>query len=283
MHIQQSFKNERASLYIIPTPIGNLDDMTIRAIKTLQEVDILFCEDTRVTRKLLNHFEITVPTKSYHEYNKENTDEYIIELLAGGKKIGLVSDAGMPGISDPGFNIIKLAKDNDFNVIILPGASAYVLGLIHSNFIDEKFQYVGFLNKQKSKKLSELQTYMQQEITTVFYESVHKIIQTLELIVSIDPNYQISVGRELTKINEEYISGDAGEVLSWFSNNMCKGEFVVVLKAQKQVSETMPIIDHVNKLIADGLTKKEAIKEVAKLNKLNKNQVYMQMIEEDNE
>ncbi len=223
MQIQKSYIDNQATLYIIPTPIGNLDDMTYRSVKTLQELEYLFCEDTRVTQKLLNHFEITIKTQTYHEHNQEYAGNKIIELLEQGNNVGLVSDAGMPGISDPGYDIIRLARDHNFNVVVLPGASAFIVAMVRSNFASKQFTYFGFLNKQTSKRLAELEVILATYHPTVLYESPHKLVKTLKLIHDLAPTTKVMVAREISKKFEEYTTGTAEEVYAHYEANGVKG------------------------------------------------------------
>ncbi|MGL5021290.1 MAG: 16S rRNA (cytidine(1402)-2'-O)-methyltransferase [Mycoplasmatales bacterium] len=286
MKIQKSFKNTNSTLYIIPTPIGNLEDITIRALRIMrEELDILLCEDTRLTRKLLNKYDIKVNTKAYHEFNKEQvTKEYINDILSG-KTYGLVSDAGMPGISDPGFDLIKEASKHQINVVVLPGASAFVVALVRSNLPNTKFEYFGFLSPSLSKKKQQLIDLFDKEITTIIYESPHKLITTLKIMSIIDENRDIVVARELTKINEEYISSNVSDVLLHFQQKAPRGEFVIVISPMKKKSfeENLSIQEHVQKLEDEGLSQKDAIKKAAKSRNLKKNEVYQLFVGEKNE
>lgn len=276
MKIQKSFKNNQNTLYIIPTPIGNLEDITIRTLNILKEIDVLYCEDKRVTQKLLNRYEIKVPTKSYHEHNKEFALSGALNDLEEGKNIGLVSDAGMPGISDPGYDLICAVNETNHNVVVLPGASAFLVALVRSNFPNNKFTYHGFLGTNKRIKVERLTEIFEASESSVFYESPHKLIATLKLMCNIDENKKITVAREITKLNEEYVQGTVKEVLAHFEENPIKGEFVIVVnpKEESEVKYEMTIEEHVTDLMQQGLMKKEAIKEVAKLRNMKKNDVY---------
>ncbi len=281
MKIQKSFKNSKATLYIIPTPIGNLEDITIRTLNILKEVDVLYCEDKRVTQKLLNRYEIQVPTKSYHEHNKDKMETSFIHDLENYNKIGLVSDAGMPGISDPGYDIIKKVTELDYNVVVLPGASAFLVALIRANFPNNEFKYYGFLGTNKRQKTEKLNQIIYGDETAVFYESPHKLLSTLKTIINIDPCTKLTVARELTKLNEEYITGTVYDIFNHFSINPIKGEFVIVVEPIEKEIEgcDLTVEEHVYKLIDLGQSKNEAIKEVAKLRKMKKNEVYKLFIE----
>lgn len=276
MKIQKSFKNNQNTLYIIPTPIGNLEDITIRTLNILKEIDVLYCEDKRVTQKLLNRYEIKVPTKSYHEHNKEFALSGALNDLEEGKNIGLVSDAGMPGISDPGYDLICAVNETNHNVVVLPGASAFLVALVRSNFPNNKFTYHGFLGTNKRIKVERLTEIFEASESSVFYESPHKLIATLKLMSNIDESKKITVAREITKLNEEYVQGTVKEVLAHFEENPIKGEFVIVVnpKEESEVKYEMTIEEHVTDLMQQGLMKKEAIKEVAKLRNMKKNDVY---------
>ena len=186
MFNQKTFKNEQPLFYIIATPIGNIEDFTFRAINVLKkEIDILLCEDTRVTKKLLNYYEIDVKTKSYHEYSTDKDIDNIIDLINKGNKLGLVSDAGMPGIADPGYKLIKKLQENNINVVVLPGACASINALIGSGAINNRFQFIGFLNKQLGKKEKEIKEILNYKGSTIIYESPHKLMKTLKIIKKI--------------------------------------------------------------------------------------------------
>ncbi len=281
MKIQKSFKNTNSTLYIIPTPIGNLEDITIRTLNILKEVDVLFCEDKRVTQKLLNRYEIKVPTRSYHEHNKERANSEIIQCLANNQNIGLVSDAGMPGISDPGYDIIKEVSELDYNIVVLPGASAFLVALIRANFPNNEFKYYGFLGTNKRQKRDKLEAIIYGTETAVFYESPHKLISTLKEIDAIESEVKLTVCRELTKLNEEFVTGTANEVFDHFSLNPIKGEFVIVIEPVEPTDElaNFSIEEHVQHLIKLGKSKNDAIKEVAKNRNMKKNDVYKLFID----
>ncbi|MFV0246519.1 MAG: 16S rRNA (cytidine(1402)-2'-O)-methyltransferase [Mycoplasmatales bacterium] len=272
MHIQNSYKDNKNTLFIIPSPIGNLEDITLRTLSTLNQLNILYCEDTRVTIKLLNHFEIKInKLDSYHEYNKEDKLESIKNDLLT-QDVGIITDAGMPGISDPGYHIInEIYKES--NVVILPGAVAFTLPLVYSNLIDKSFTYHGFLSKQKSQRQKELELILSKDIPTIIYLSKHKFISTLELILTLNPNTQLTVGRELTKLHEQYIQGSVKEVLDYYKDNVIKGEFVLVIKPI-QIKEDIKPIDYFINLTKEGYDKKEAIKLTAKEYNVPKNDIY---------
>ncbi len=277
MKIQKSFKNTNNTLYIIPTPIGNLEDITLRTLNTLKEIDVLYCEDKRVTQKLLNRYEIKVTTKSYHEHNKDRANTEIISDLDNGLVVGLVSDAGMPGISDPGYEIIAEVNDTtDYNVVVLPGASAFIVSLIRANFPNNEFKYYGFLGTNKRQKREKLEQLTYGNETGVFYESPHKLLSTLKEFINIEPQVNLTVCRELTKLNEEYIKGTAEEIFDHFSINPIKGEFVIVVEPIQRISAelTLTIEEHFAILIKEGNSKNDAIKQIAKARNMKKNDVY---------
>ena len=282
MKTQQSYDvQERGTLFLVPTPIGNLEDMTFRAIRKLKEVDLIACEDTRVTQKLLNHFEIDTPKTSYHEHNvKEKTDE-LIRLLVDGKNLAQVSDAGMPSISDPGVELVKAALEHNIAVVPLPGANAALTGLIASGITPQPFTFYGFLSRKKNELKEELETLKNNKETLIFYESPYRLTKLLEAIVSIFGEMrQIVLAREVTKRYEEFIRGTALEVSEWAANTELRGEFVVIVEGNKNVQEEVywadwTILEHVEyKMSFEKMSSKDAIKEVAKERALPKREVY---------
>jgi len=273
---------EIGKLYICPTPIGNLDDMTIRGVNTLKLVDIVAAEDTRHTVKLLNHFEIKNKLISYHEHNKKSAGIMLIDKMLEGKNIALVSDAGMPGISDPGEDLVKLCIENDIEVIALPGASAVVTALAASGLSTRYFHFEGFLDKQKKKKNERLDYLSGLTSTLVFYESPHRLLETLKIFLNVFGNRQMVAARELTKRYEEYVRGTIEECIEHFNNTGVRGEFVVMVAGndsiKKEVFDTT-VEEHIIQLMSIGLTKKEAVSEVAKIRKLPKKEVYQVSIQ----
>jgi len=221
-----------SKLFIVPTPIGNLKDITIRAIDALQGVDIIYAEDTRTSLKLLNHYEITTPMKSFHMHNEHSKLDNIISSLKQGKTAAIISDAGTPGISDPGFSLVRACIENDIEVECLPGATALIPALINSGFPCEKFSFEGFLpaKKGRTKRLKEIAT---QEKTMIFYESPHRLIKTLkDFSEYFTGENQVSVSREISKKFEETIRGSLLQVIDHFEKNKPKGEFVIVLSTK---------------------------------------------------
>ncbi len=273
--IQKSF-DRKASLYLIPTPIGNLDDITIRALKTLEMVDFILCEDTRETLKLLNKYEIKKKLVSCHEYNEEKVKEYVISELQNGKNIGLVTDQGTPIISDPGYIVVREVIKNNFNVISLPGTTAFVPALTASGIEPSKFLFYGFLNAKSSKQKKELEDLKKIKYALVFYESVHRLDTTLKNMLEVLGDRNICLCREISKIHEEFIRGNLSEVIGVSSS--LKGEFVIVVEGNKEVTnyDELSILEHVQLYIGDGMSEKAAIKMVASERKVPKSTIYME-------
>ncbi len=219
-------------LFIVSTPIGNLKDITFRAIETLKEVDLIACEDTRHTKKLLSHYGITKATTSYFEHNKFKKGKYLIELLKEGKNIALVSDSGTPGVSDPGFNIIRGAIQNDIPLTIIPGACAFVSGLVLSGMPTDSFVFEGFLSFKSAKRRKELQALKDEKRTIILYESPHRLLKTLGDILDVLGDRDIAITREITKIFEECLRLKASEAIRHFTSKPPKGEFVLLVKGK---------------------------------------------------
>lgn len=274
-------------LFVCPTPIGNLEDITFRVLRILGEVDLIAAEDTRHTIKLLNHFEISKPLTSYHEHNKNSKGQILIEKLKEGIDIALVSDAGMPGISDPGQELIRECIDNDVDIEILPGASAFVIALIGSGMDTDKFVFEGFLERDKKRKKERLSELKNEKRTMIIYESPHRIKDTLKLINVCLGNRKIAICRELTKKYEEYMRVTVEEAIEYYEKNEPRGEYIIILDGNKlsENSETdneyeeLDDRSYVCKLIEYGYSKKDAIKKVAKDRGKNKNEVYKQALD----
>jgi 16S rRNA (cytidine1402-2'-O)-methyltransferase len=281
---QKSFDNEeqKGILYLVPTPIGNLEDISYRALRILKEVDFIAAEDTRNTKKLCNYFEITTPLVSYHEHNKETSGEKLIVKLKEGQKIAVVSDAGMPTISDPGFELVSAALEEKLTVVPLPGANAALTSLIASGLQSQPFYFYGFLNRQKKEKKKQLESIKNQQATIIFYESPHRLKETLNLMLEFLGDRQIALCRELTKKYEEFIRGSLTEVIGWANQDEIRGEFCLIVDGSKeeQMEETswwehLTIEEHVNHYISiKKIPSKEAIKQVAKDRGLTKRDVY---------
>lgn len=276
MNRQKSFENKRPCLYLVATPIGNLEEITYRAIKILQEVDFIGAEDTRNTIKLLNHFNIQTKLISHHEHNLGQSIPKLINLLLDGNNIALVSDAGYPAISDPGYELVKEAIKNEINVIPISGANACLDALIVSGIAPQPFLFYGFLDHQDKKKKKELQNLKNYQETIVFYESPHRILKTLKLMLEIMGNREIALCRELTKRHEEIIRGKIEEIIDVAGD--LKGEMVIVVSGNENVIEEQvfeqTIVEHVDDYVEKGMSVKDAIKEVAKLRNIKKNEVY---------
>ena len=269
MIIQKSFANDSAKLYLVATPIGNLGDITFRAIETLKMVDYIACEDTRVTLKLLNHFDIKKPLISYHEHNKLTAGSGIIKKLQEGFNVALVSDAGTPCISDPGHELVRLAIDNDIDVVSIPGASAVITALTTSGIAPQPFTFIGFLDHKKSEKRKQLEALKYHPYTMVFYESPYRFRETIELMSDIFGERTVAICRELTKKYEEIYRGLVNDVNSYYEE--IKGEIVIVVEANQHpqvpntsLLEEMDITEEVDYYINEfGMSKSEAIKRVA--------------------
>ena len=267
-------------LYLVATPIGNLEDITFRALKVLKEVDLIAAEDTRHTLKLLNHFEISKPLISYYKETEKQRSSVLIEKLLEGKNIAVVSDAGTPGISDPGEEIVKQAIENGIEIIPIPGAVAFVNALIGSGLNTREFKFIGFLsanNKDRKDKLQELKYEMG---TLIFYEAPHKLIQTLNAMYEVLGNRKVVLARELTKIHEEFVRESLEVLVN--SNFEPKGEYVVLVEGS-EISKEQEVVENLNDKSLEehylfyekqGLDKKEIIKKIAKDRNVNKNEIY---------
>ena len=270
--IQKSYDNS-ASLYLIPTPIGNVEDITIRSLNTLKMVDELLCEDTRTTSILLKKYDIKKKLVSCHEYNESKIIDYVVSRLDNGLNIGLVTDQGSPIISDPGFILSRAIIDAGYNVISLPGATAFVPALSSSGIEPSPFLFYGFLNAKNNKQLSELQELKNFRYTLIFYESVHRIKSTLNNMLDIFGDRYICIGREISKVFEEYSRGKISELINIVDN--MKGEFVIIVEGNKSVIDysNLDVIEHVS-LYLDDMSEMEAIKKVAKERNVSKSVIY---------
>lgn len=258
--------------YIVPTPIGNLGDITSRAIETLKSVDLIACEDSRVTQNLLNHFNIKTKCISYHKYNEKERIAQIIEILESGKKMALVSDAGTPLICDPGSVIVKELRKRNFSITALPGANALVTFLSQVSREDEKFSFVGFLPKTSSQIEEIAKNYENEDF--VFYESPNRILNTLEIIKKVRSEAQVAIGRELTKVFEEVIVDDIDNIINHFKNNICKGEFVVMIFRSSKNPEDVNIENKIELLKNKGFSAKDISVILSELYGINKNKIY---------
>ncbi len=266
------------TLYLCATPIGNLQDITLRVLETLKNVDLVACEDTRKTLQLLNHFEISKPVTSYYEHNKMTKGDVIIQQLKDGKNIALVSDAGMPGISDPGYDLVQQCLTEDIPFTVLPGAVAAITGLVLSGLPTDRFAFEGFIPRQKKERLQYFQNLAQEERTMIFYESPHRLEDTLKTMIEVFPDRSMAAARELTKKFEEIVRGTPAKVLAHFETEGIRGEFVLLLHgADPLPPEERGIdwaVDRVAQLEADGISQKDAIKQAAKEAGLSKRDVY---------
>lgn len=284
MNEQKSFveEGEKGVLYIVPTPIGNLQDMTFRAVDTLRTVHFIAAEDTRQTKKLLNHFDIHTPLVSYHEHNKEASGEKIIAALLEGKHVALVSDAGTPTISDPGYELVMSALNVNCKVIPLPGANAAVTALTASGLPTSHFYFYGFLPRHKKEKKKELEQLKHIKDTLIFYEAPHRLQETLAIMHHVFGNRKMVVARELTKRFEQFIRGTIEEVMHWAEHHEIRGEFCLLIEGNHVTLndesvwwDHLTIVEHVNYYMeVKQYTSKEAIKQVAKDRQLPKRDVY---------
>lgn len=285
MKSQKSAETGVAKLFLVGTPIGNLEDMTFRAIRILQEADMIAAEDTRNTIRLCNHFEIKTPLMSYHEHNLEKGGEKILSLLAEGKTVALVSDAGMPCISDPGNDIALKAIEEGFDVIPVPGANAAISALVASGLQTQPFTFFGFLSRQKKERNEQLQKLKQKEETLLLYEAPHRLKETVKaLSESFGGSRQVVLARELTKRYEEFLRGTLEEAVSWAESNEVRGEFCIVIAGNDDVEEAsenwwqdISIQTHVEMVMEkEGISSKEAIKVVALEREVPKRDVYQE-------
>ena len=277
-------------LYLCATPIGNLEDMTFRVIRTLKEVDLIAAEDTRNSIKLLNHFEIKTPMTSYHEFNKIDKGRYLVGLLQEGKQIALITDAGTPGISDPGEELVKMCYEAGIEVTSLPGAAACITALTLSGLSTRRFAFEAFLpsdKKEKQEVLKELQT---ETRTTILYEAPHRLVRTLEELYGALGERRLTVCRELTKRHETAFATTLSEAIAYYKENEPKGECVLVMegrsrsemrKEEQRSWEQMPLAEHMQHYESQGIARKEAMKLVAKDRGISKREVYQALLQEE--
>ncbi len=270
-------------LYIVATPIGNLDDITLRALKILKEVNLIAAEDTRQTLKLLNHYDISKPLISYHRHNEDVKSDVLIEKLKNGENIAIVSDAGTPGICDPGEEVIKKAIEENIEVIPIPGPCAMITALIASGISTKEFVFLGFLPLNKKLRKQKLEEIQKSDKTIILYEAPHKMKATLLDLKNILLNRKIVLARELTKIHEEFIRKNIDELLNEIDN--LKGEMILIIEGNSHVENEknnlydLSLEEHYKYYEKQGFDKKEIIKKIAKDRKLNKNEIYMQFID----
>jgi len=284
MRSQKSYESSvSGKLYLVPTPIGNLDDMTFRAVQTLKDVDLIAAEDTRQTQKLLNHFDIQTPQISFHEHNWMERVPELIRRLEAGETMAQVSDAGMPSISDPGYELTKAAVATGISVIPLPGPSAGVTALIASGLVPQPFYFYGFLPRKKQEQLEALENLNTHRETVILYESPHRLKTTLKNVLAVvGPNRRIVLARELTKRFEEFLRGTVKDSVEWAENTEIRGEFCLLLEGNPQEPEMeeeewvhWTAKQHVEHLMEENqLSSKDAIKEVAQIRKVKKREIY---------
>lgn len=293
MKSQRSAEIGSPKLFLVGTPIGNLEDMTFRAIRVLQEVDIIAAEDTRNTIKLCNHFGIKTPLISYHEHNLEKGGEKILSLLAEGKSVALVSDAGMPCISDPGYDISVKAIEDGFDVVPIPGANAAISALVASGLQTQPFSFFGFLSRQKKERNEELRKLKIKEETLIFYEAPHRLKETIRALAeAFGETRKVVLARELTKRYEEFLRGTLGEAVTWVESNEIRGEFCIIMEGNDHANEEeqdswwkdISITTHVEMLMEkESISSKEAIRLVALERGLAKRNVYQEYHVNENE
>lgn len=263
---------DKGKLYIIATPIGNLGDLSPRAVETLKNVDIILCEDTRHSGRLLNHFEINNKLMSYHEHNEKHRSDQLLDDIISGKNIAIISDAGSPGISDPGAVFVDLAHKSNVQVVPIPGPSAVISAVSACGFSAGRFQFIGFLSRKSSEKRLEIENTINYSGLSVIYESPNRLSATLDLIKDMCPKRQVVVARELTKLNEEIFRGSIEEASTHFSEGV-KGEIVIVLD-EFHIEEKIDIEKELIKKLDQGYSKSQAVKMVAKEFFISKNEVY---------
>lgn len=271
----RSFDCDKAILYLVATPIGNLSDISFRAIEILKTVDKIYAEDTRNSKILLDHYEIHTALESYHEYSDVLKEQQIITELVAGHKLAIISDAGLPIISDPGYRLVKRAIEAGIAVSTIPGASAGISALIASGLVPMPYTFYGFLDAKATKRKSELEELKFISHTLIFYEAPHRIMETLEDMLSIFGNRQIVLARELTKSYEEYCRGTISELISMLP---LKGEMVLIVEGNKSNEEITDPMVQIDRLIALGEKPNDAIKEVAHLTKVSRNDLYKQYV-----
>ena len=277
---QKTHELDTPKLYMVGVPIGNMDDMTYRAVETLKMVDVIYCEDTRVTLKLLNHFNIEKPLRSYHTFNENEITENLLDLIKKGNNVAIVSDAGMPIISDPGFLAVRDAIKNDVDVVVVPGACAFITALVGSGISSNRITFTGFLNAGDNKRRKELEKLKDLQETLILYESPHRIKETLEMLVDLMPDRHICLARELTKKYEEYLHGTPVEILEIV--DQIKGEMVIVIEGAtiKEVKKDLiegTLQEHMAYYQNQGIDEKEAMKMVAKDRGISKSIIYQEL------
>ena len=286
MQIQRSFKDQRetGTLFLVPTPIGNRDDMSYRMIQTLKEVDLIAAEDTRNTGLLLKHFEIRTPQISFHEHNAMEKIPDLLAHLESGKNVAQVSDAGLPSISDPGHDLVKAAIEREIPVVAVPGPSAGITGLIASGLAPQPHIFYGFLPRKEGQQKAFFQEKRDYPETQIFYESPHRVRATLQNMLAVYGDRPVVLVRELTKIYEEYTRGTIAELVAYLEENPLKGECLLIVEGaseQEQDLEEMDLIQEIDLLVQSGIKKNQAIKQVAKQFGLQKSDLYARYHQEE--
>lgn len=275
-------------LYLVPTPIGNLKDITLRALEVLNSVDLIAAEDTRQSLKLLNHFDIKKSLISYHQHNEQGKSEDLIEILKEGKSIALVTDAGTPGISDPGSVIAVKCIQEGISFEVLPGATAITTALVYSGLDTTKFLFRGFLPRENKDRKPIIEDLKDRTETLIFYEAPHRLLDTLEFLEEHLGDRKISICRELTKLHEEILRLPLSDAVKYYTENSPRGEYVLVVegKSQEEIMkeaqaewDNLSVEEHIKKYIEEGLSKKDAIKKVAKDRNLPKSEIYRYSLE----
>lgn len=271
-------------LYLVPTPIGNMEDMTFRAIHTLEEVEIVFSEDTRVTQTLLSYYQIHKPLISLHDHNEDIVKDTVLKYLDEGKSVAIVTDRGTPIISDPGYKTVKYVSEQGYRVVGLPGACAFVPALIMSGIAPQPFTFYGFLDSKVEKKRKELEQLKFVEHSIIFYEAPHRILKTMEMMLEVFGDRWVSLSREISKKFESVYRGTITDLLPTLEE--IKGEFVIVVEGFKndiKDTEELSVVEQINFYIENGMAQMEAIKTVAKERGLKKNDVYAEYHRGDRE
>ena len=286
MQIQRSFKDQRetGTLFLVPTPIGNRDDMSYRMIQTLKEVDLIAAEDTRNTGLLLKHFEIRTPQISFHEHNAMEKIPDLLAHLESGKNVAQVSDAGLPSISDPGHDLVKAAIEREIPVVAVPGPSAGITGLIASGLAPQPHIFYGFLPRKEGQQKTFFQEKRDYPETQIFYESPHRVRATLQNMLAVYGDRPVVLVRELTKIYEEYTRGTIAELVAYLEENPLKGECLLIVEGaseQEQDLEEVDLIQEIDLLVQSGIKKNQAIKQVAKQFGLQKSDLYARYHQEE--
>lgn len=272
------------ALYLVSTPIGNLEDITLRALRVLKSVALIACEDTRHTRRLLDHFGISKPTISYHEHNEQARADELVQRLAAGESIAIVSDAGTPGISDPAYRIVLAAIERCIAVVPIPGAVALIAGLVASGLPTDSFLFAGFLPAKKMARRGRLEELKAERATLVFYEAPHRIRETLCDALEVFGDRQASLARELTKLHEQFLRGTLPELIAHFDEHQPRGEMTLVIAGN--ADDNLPLVEsgsigeQIERLMLDGVSRSDAIKQAAKSRGLTKREAYQMLLEE---